>query len=766
MGMMEYFFMYHFKKRGVLYEQENLQCFGNCCHVDNFGGVTTWAANVYTLDGIEVDADRQYDKFGNVITEQSYSRTGGDVTVITRQDIEKKHFQNITDAVKRVPGVHINDMGYHGGEYGFAAYSQQVTINGDGHVVVLLDGRRLDNAVSNSAGGQSSSSGNGSAVPLHLITNIGNVESIEVIKGPGASVYGGDASGGVINIITRKGQLKNSTTVDLATGSWNKHTYGIVTSGSNDDGKWRYFGALNREMSGDTHYKDGEMGKSYKYYGTRYKDDGASVRLDRLYDEDRFLSFSFNYTNNWDGYPVVPRDYKNVDRFFSGEVNADAAAGKSHAPINPGFRNKWWYHGVLGDYTTSVTRNMDVTWQFKKDNELPSYIRFFHTSNDYGAAWVKNSKMPGKSPSGNLTPDQVKQWLATYTGEHSVSTYHERSTGVDFQFGKTVGLNNLLWGITISHDYYRRDNPSASTKANISRNSITGYLQDKIKISDKFEITPGVRYIHASDYTVKKGNGADGSPLNSNVNHLGMMLSTQYKFNSTLSAYGSWAQIFRAKKVTDYDAVLEPLDDEKGNVYNVGLKKSIGNKSSIDINYSYLGMDNAIASYSIEDSTTATGTKSYAMNAKQNKRAFNIGYTHQFNDNWNMGISYSYVKANYHAKNIKTVPDGSGTSLDDLLSKQLPINSYQLDVGYTKGKFSADFLTSIYSGNDTAYFTNNRFVVSDLTLNYKITDSTSIYFIGNNLWNTAWENRYFYHMGKGAFPQPGRSFMIGVNTKF
>lgn len=106
------------------------------------GGVTTWAANVYTLDGIEVDADRQadrqYDKFGNVITEQSYSRTGGDVTVITRQDIEKKHFQNITDAVKRVPGVHINDMGYHGGEYGFAAYSQQVTINGDGHVVYYL----------------------------------------------------------------------------------------------------------------------------------------------------------------------------------------------------------------------------------------------------------------------------------------------------------------------------------------------------------------------------------------------------------------------------------------------------------------------------------------------------------------------------------------------------------------------------------------------------------------------------------------------------
>ncbi len=31
--------------------------------------------------------------------------------------------------------------------------------------------------------------------------------------------------------------------------------------------------------------------------------------------------------------------------------------------------------------------------------------------------------------------------------------------------------------------------------------------------------------------------------------------------------------VFRAKRVTDYDATLEPLDDEKGNVYNIGLKK-------------------------------------------------------------------------------------------------------------------------------------------------------------------------------------------------
>ena len=73
---------------------------------------------------------------------------------------------------------------------------------------------------------------------------------------------------------------------------------------------------------------------------------------------------------------------------------------------------------------------------------------------------------------------------------------------------------------------------------------------------------------------------------------------------------------------------MEPLEDEKGNVYNVGLKKSLGKKTNLDINYSYLKMDNAIGSYSVEDLTTATGTKSYAMNAKQSKKALNLSVEH------------------------------------------------------------------------------------------------------------------------------------------
>ena len=159
---------------------------------------------VYTLDGIEVSADRQKDRFGNMITEQSYYRTGGGVQVIDSDTIEKRHYTQVGDALKYIPGVQVQTPGgYRGGEYGYTQTHSIVSINGDARVIVLVDGRRMDN---NAGGAVAANSGSGSkaTVDINQIVGIGNIEKIEVIKGPGASAYGADATGGVINIITKK----------------------------------------------------------------------------------------------------------------------------------------------------------------------------------------------------------------------------------------------------------------------------------------------------------------------------------------------------------------------------------------------------------------------------------------------------------------------------------------------------------------------------------------------------------------------------------
>lgn len=104
------------------------------------GGSFIQAAESYTLDGIIVTGDKEYDRFGNVITEQSYYRTGGDVDVITSQTLEKRHYAQLGDALKSVPGVQVQSPGgYRGGEYGYTQTHSIVTINGDARVVVMID---------------------------------------------------------------------------------------------------------------------------------------------------------------------------------------------------------------------------------------------------------------------------------------------------------------------------------------------------------------------------------------------------------------------------------------------------------------------------------------------------------------------------------------------------------------------------------------------------------------------------------------------------
>ena len=77
----------------------------------------TAAAVSYTTKDIEV-IEALKDPFGNIITEQSYYRTGGDVNVIDRETLEKRHFNQLSDALKTVPGVLVRKPGYRGGEMG------------------------------------------------------------------------------------------------------------------------------------------------------------------------------------------------------------------------------------------------------------------------------------------------------------------------------------------------------------------------------------------------------------------------------------------------------------------------------------------------------------------------------------------------------------------------------------------------------------------------------------------------------------------------
>ncbi len=138
--------------------------------------------------------------------EQDIKEAPASITVITREQLEEKRVSNLAQALEDVEGV---DVGSGTDKSG----GPNISIRGmpSDYTLILIDGRRQNaagNVTPNDFGGTATS----------FIPPVSAIERIEVIRGPMSTLYGSDAMGGVINIITRKVGKKwaGSITVDGA----------------------------------------------------------------------------------------------------------------------------------------------------------------------------------------------------------------------------------------------------------------------------------------------------------------------------------------------------------------------------------------------------------------------------------------------------------------------------------------------------------------------------------------------------------------------
>ncbi|ENZ5481655.1 hypothetical protein P805_00935 [Serratia marcescens BIDMC 44] len=121
--------------------------------------------------------------------QQKIQDSAASISVIPRQQIEDKAYRDVTDALKDVPGVVIT-----GG-----ASSSDISIRGmsSKYTLILVDGKRVDTR------GTRPNSDN-AGIEQGWLPPMEAIERIEVVRGPMSSLYGSDAMGGVINVITRK----------------------------------------------------------------------------------------------------------------------------------------------------------------------------------------------------------------------------------------------------------------------------------------------------------------------------------------------------------------------------------------------------------------------------------------------------------------------------------------------------------------------------------------------------------------------------------
>ena len=151
--------------------------------------------NETKLDGVVVSASG----FSQQIKEAPAS-----ISVIKGEELTKDSFTSLHSIAQKVPGVNVV-----GGEDGPAS---GISIRGmeSSQTLVLIDGKRANSSSANPKGGAGDMNSN-------FIPPAEAIERIEIIRGPMSSLYGSDAVGGVINIITKKDFSKFSGNVGIST---------------------------------------------------------------------------------------------------------------------------------------------------------------------------------------------------------------------------------------------------------------------------------------------------------------------------------------------------------------------------------------------------------------------------------------------------------------------------------------------------------------------------------------------------------------------
>lgn len=284
-----------------------------------------------TLEPVVVTATRDI---------QEIRKIPANVTVVTREEIERSNAKATVDLLRNEVGVVVRDFTGNG-------KTTSVDIRGFGetgplNTLVLVDGRRVNEI--------DLSGVDWTQIPLD------QVERIEILRGPGSVLYGDNAVGGVVNIITRKPEKPFSFRTEVSRGSYLYHKESGSVSGKQ--------GPFSAMLYGDYSSTEGYRENGF----LRYKDAGGKI----LYDVNDVvhLSFAGNFHRDDFGLPgALPQFLYENDRRTT--IRPDDKAETDDNSLSFGIKSRLWN---LGRIDTDLSyRHRETANQFLSSLPVSSF---------------------------------------------------------------------------------------------------------------------------------------------------------------------------------------------------------------------------------------------------------------------------------------------------------------------------------------------------------------------------------------------------------
>lgn len=520
------------------------------------GGVTAQAEElpVYSFDEVVVTATR---------TENDVKKVPASTQVITQEDIKRGGATSVRNALSMYANI-FQKSKVRGGGHDIIIRGMETK-----HSLVMVNGRRISN--------EADANGLGNAMSLDRI-NINDVEKIEIVRGPSSALYGSEAMGGVLNIITKPSKEQTLLTGLEHTSEdtshwWHADTGRIGNFSMTFDAR---FNKINRSMP-DTATESDPYGTAQTYNASLnyYVNDHSYVNA--------YMDYYSQHLKTDMGTPAmkpITLTTSSGKMSLSGQAMLEGTGSKAFKQKNYGIswngktdKNDWQIQAYMSKFNWSTTSNTKVLGSIPPAGMEGMFNYLLQKKNTY-----------------DFNHDEHNMWAIEGRDSLRVNDHHRVTFGAEYVKDKVAGTGLGKNGDGV-HNITENGKTKSSSEKTLS--SYAAYLQDEIEYG-KWFIVPAIRYDHHSAY------GSHTSPK----------IGVTYNATDHFRIKANYGDGFKAPSVSQlyYDLDMEMgrgnwvhltgnpnLKPEKSKSWDLGVEAEFG-KGYGSLTYFDNDVDNLIAS--------------------------------------------------------------------------------------------------------------------------------------------------------------------------
>lgn len=696
------------------------------------------------------------------------------VEVITEQKIKELGAYSVQDALRLANNIDVQDNGMTGNQV-------QLRGNSTMHTLILVDGKRM--AAENTQSSQN-------AYELKRI-NISDVERIEIIRSNGSALYGSDAIGGVINIITKKSTTP-SISVNMHTGTKDEATSFMYSSGKQgklslkigggiekvrkiDSGVYKSYSTSGKQEDAIGKYNDAS---TTNMYGTRRF---LNTGINYAFDDNHDLDFTMNFmreqlkSDSWNSYGA---DYTNCQMttlggFINDMMHVDLKSMPSEAA------NAWLARmsGMLGGTYTVDDLDMSMPNPMTIQHYPMRSLHFYDNNrSDFSLGFN------GKDGKHDYNVRAYFSELRKENTSHYINLNTNTKKDVDFDQNNYKQLvvegkdsykmddnNTLTWGAEYKKDTmdgtHLRDSGSnlkyltingiTKPSSEVSSETVALYLQDELRVGNKLLLIPALRVDHHDSFgthtSPKIGatySMSDNARIKANYGK-GYRAPTLYELYSKMEKSGMAPMTVHVLGNPD-------LNPETSTNFDLGFETELGKLNS-KITYFHNDIKNMIDGddYTGPETITNPGIWSKYVNyGKVKISGLETEFGYNFDEHWSLRTVYNYLDAKDQQTGNRLAYRARHNGLVQLTWTDAKENPLTVNL-YNRYYFDYHQSNSANYQHDYSFSTTGLTVSKQFNKNYRVYAGVDNIFNKSFLYDT-------YH----TYSIDGRTWRVGAEMTF